>query len=173
MKAHFQTMAHYNGWANRRLYRMAAALPDQDYRCSTGVYFRSLHGTLNHILSTDRIWLRILTTAIGNDLDKADVILYDDLASLAAARFAEDARIVAFVDGLEERDFQEELRYEIEGHAQAQRRRTILAHLFNHETHHRGQAHAILTLLGVTEPEPLDLFAMQLEQGVVRTDPGS
>jgi uncharacterized damage-inducible protein DinB len=159
-------MAYYNQWANRRLYRMAAALSDAEYRRPTGVYFGSLHGTLNHLLSTDRIWLRILTTGIGNDLDPADVILFDDLPSLTAARIDEDARIVAFVDHLDEAQLEEVFAYKIEGHRQAQRRRAILAHLFNHETHHRGQAHAILTLLGVTEPDPLDLFAMQLEQGV-------
>jgi uncharacterized damage-inducible protein DinB len=166
MKAHFLTMAQYNAWANLRLYRMAAALTDEQYRQSTGVYFRSLHGTLNHILSTDRIWLGILTTGVGNKLDKADVILFDDLPSLAAARIEEDAKIIAFLERLSERDFDEIFRYQIEGNPGAQTRREILAHLFNHETHHRGQAHAILTLVGVAEPKSLDLFTMQLERAV-------
>jgi uncharacterized damage-inducible protein DinB len=147
------------------LLAMRTSRPDEQYRQRTGVYFRSLHGTLNHILSTDRIWLRILTTGVGNT-DRADVILFDDLPPLTAARIDEDAKIIAFVESLSERDFDEIFRYEVEGNTQAQTRSAILAHLFNHETHHRGQAHAILTLIGVAEPHSLDLFAMQNERGV-------
>ena len=61
MKEHLTVMADYNAWANRRLYRMAAALPDEAYRRDTGAYFASLHATLNHLLATDRIGMRRLT----------------------------------------------------------------------------------------------------------------
>lgn len=58
MKPHFLMMARYNAWANLRLYKMAGALPEELYRREVGVYFKSLHGTLNHLLVTDRIWMR-------------------------------------------------------------------------------------------------------------------
>jgi uncharacterized damage-inducible protein DinB len=61
MKPHFLVMARYNAWANVRLYKMAGALPEELYRREVGVYFKSLHGTLNHLLVTDRIWMRRLT----------------------------------------------------------------------------------------------------------------
>jgi len=164
LKTHFIMMAKYNAWANARLFRMAGALQDELYRKEVGAYFKSLHGTLNHLLAADRIWMRRLT-GMGDHPDKLNAILFDDLPSLHAARLAEDGRIIGFVQGLAESAFEELLDYRtLNGTPQRQRRREILAHLFNHETHHRGQAHAILTVLGVTEPDPLDLLVMQREQ---------
>jgi uncharacterized damage-inducible protein DinB len=161
MKTHFVMMAQYNAWANTRLFRMAGALPDESYRKNVGTYFKSLHGTLNHLLVADRIWMRRLT-GVGEHPDKLNAILFDDLPSLHAARLSEDRRILEFVQELPEPAFEEMWDYRtLNGTSQRQRRREILAHLFNHETHHRGQSHAILTLLGVTEPDPLDLLIMQ------------
>jgi uncharacterized damage-inducible protein DinB len=158
MKTHFVMMASYNAWANARLFRMAGALADELYRKEVGAYFKSLHGTLNHLLVADRIWMRRLT-GLGDHPDKLNAIIFDDLSSLHAARVAEDSRIIGFVQGLAEPAFEEVLDYRmLNGAPQRQRRREILAHLFNHQTHHRGQAHAILTVLGVTEPDPLDLL---------------
>jgi uncharacterized damage-inducible protein DinB len=103
---------------------------------------------------------------VGDHPDKLNAILFDDLPSLHAARVEEDGRIIEFVQGQEEPAFEEVLDYRtLNGTPQRQRRREILAHLFNHETHHRGQAHAILTVLGVNEPEPLDLLIMLREPG--------
>lgn len=158
-------MAGYNAWANVRLYRMAHALPDELYRKEVGAYFKSLHGTLNHLLTTDRIWMRRLT-GTGDHPDNLDAIVFDDLASLSTARKEEDKRIIDFVGGLGESAFPEMLNYNsLNGTPQRQPRTEILAHLFNHQTHHRGQAHAILTILGVNEPEPLDLLIMLRERG--------
>jgi uncharacterized damage-inducible protein DinB len=164
VRTHFVMMANYNAWANARLFRMAGALGDDLYRKEVGAYFKSLHGTLNHLLSADRIWMHRLT-GTGDHPDRLNAILFDDLPSLHAARVKEDGRIIGFVQGLDEPAFEEVLEYRtLNGMPQRQRRREILAHLFNHETHHRGQAHAILTVLGVAEPEPLDLLIMQREQ---------
>jgi uncharacterized damage-inducible protein DinB len=63
MTTHFATMAKYNAWANSRLYRMASALPDGLYRKNVGAYFKSLHGTLNHLLASDRIWLQFANSS--------------------------------------------------------------------------------------------------------------
>ena len=165
MKTHFLTMANYNAWANVRLFRMAGALQDEQYRRNVGAYFKSLHGTHNHLLAADRIWMHRLTGA-GDHPDKLNAILFDDLSPLLAARVEEDRRIIDFVHGLADPAFEEALEYRtLNGTPQSQRRREILAHLFNHQTHHRGQAHAILTVLGVTEPDPLDLLIMAREQG--------
>jgi uncharacterized damage-inducible protein DinB len=163
MKTHFVMMANYNAWANARLFRMAGALTDELYRREVGAYFKNLHGTLNHLLVADRIWMHRLT-GTGDQPNKLNANLFDDLASLHAARVEEDGRLLGFVQGLAEPAFEEFLDYRmLNGALQRQRRREILAHLFNHQTHHRGQAHAILTVLGVAEPEPLDLLIMQRE----------
>jgi uncharacterized damage-inducible protein DinB len=163
MKTHFVMMAGYNAWANARLFRVAATLADELYRKEVGAYFKSLQGTLNHLLVADRIWMRRLTGS-GDHPDKLNAMLFEDLSSLHAARVAEDSRIIGFVQDLDESAFEEVLDYRtLNGAPQRQPRREILAHLFNHQTHHRGQAHAILTVLGVTEPDPLDLLIMQRE----------
>jgi uncharacterized damage-inducible protein DinB len=72
------------------------------YRKEVGAYFRSLHGTLNHLLVADRIWMRRLT-GTGEHPEKLNAILFEDLPSLRAARVEEDSRIVAFVQSLDER----------------------------------------------------------------------
>jgi uncharacterized damage-inducible protein DinB len=164
MKSHFEMMANYNEWANARLFRAAESLDEALYRKEVGAYFGSLHGTLNHLLVSDRIWMRRLT-GTGSHPEALNAILFDDLRSLRAARIEEDSRIIAFVRSLDEPAFEETWDYRtLNGTPQRQRRREILAHLFNHETHHRGQAHAILTVLGIAEPEPLDLLLMQRER---------
>ena len=61
MLARYRMFAGYNAWCNERLYEAAARIPDTEYRADRGVYFRSLHGTLNHLLVGDRIWMRRFT----------------------------------------------------------------------------------------------------------------
>lgn len=160
LKSHFVTIAKYNAWANARLYKMARELPDEAYRKNVGAYFGSLQGTLNHILNADRIWMRRMT-GTGEHPDKLNAIAFEDLPSLQAAREAEDDRILQFIEGLTDADLDQEWSYHtLDGAPQRQPLYETLAHFFNHQTHHRGQAHAILTALGVAEPAPLDLLMM-------------
>ena len=157
MKAHFQTLAGYNRWANQRLYEAVAALSDAQYRQDAGAFFASLHGTLNHILVGDRVWLRRLTGE-GPQPARLNEILFEDFASLRAARAAEDERIVALIESYGDADWDRVLRYaNMSGATQETPIREVLAHFFNHQTHHRGQAHAILTSLGQKSVE-LDLI---------------
>jgi uncharacterized damage-inducible protein DinB len=154
---HFRGFARYNQWANRRLYAACASLPEAEYMKPRASFFGSLHATLNHILVGDRIWMGRLT---GHDpgIASLDQILYAELAGLRVAREAEDAQIIAFVDGLDEPTFNTTLRYKsMSGKPQATPVRWVLAHLFNHQTHHRGQAHALLSQTAVAPPE-LDLI---------------
>ncbi|MCL2429113.1 MAG: DinB family protein [Alphaproteobacteria bacterium] len=161
MKPHFVTFAGYNAWANRRLYEAAATLTDEEYRADRGAFFRSVHGTLNHLLVTDRIWMRRLTGS-GDAPDRLDAIVFDRLADLREAREAEDRRIVVYVAGLSEADLASTITYRRATTAEVfeQVRGEALAHLYNHQTHHRGQAHAILSGLGKRPPE-LDLLVFQ------------
>ena len=89
----FQQLAAYNRWANARLYGAALELSDLSYRLNTGVFFGSLHGTLNHLLLTDRLWLKRLTGE-GEHPDRLNAILYDDRAELTRARIAEESRLI-------------------------------------------------------------------------------
>ena len=158
---HFQQFAAYNRWANARLFAAALDLSDQAYRLHIGVFFGSLHGTLNHLLLTDRLWLKRLTGE-GDHPNRLDAILYDDRAELTRARIAEDNRLVAVVAKYDQLSLTGLHSYRTtSGMPQSQMLADILLHLFNHQTHHRGQAHACLSILTGGEPPSLDLLAFQ------------
>ncbi|CAN5739565.1 DinB family protein [soil metagenome] len=163
MKDHYTTFAGYNAWANRRLYGAAMGLSDADYRTDKGAFFKSMHGTLNHLLATDRIWMKRFT-GTGEAPERLDTILHERLADLRGAREAEDRRIVAYVGDLDEERLAGVIRYRRVSTPEefVQRLMPALDHWFNHQTHHRGQAHMILTSLGLAAPE-LDLLYYQRE----------
>jgi uncharacterized damage-inducible protein DinB len=162
MTAHqFRQLAAYNRWANARLYAAALALSDQGYRLHIGVFFGGLHGTLNHLLLTDRLWLKRLTGE-GDHPNRLDAILYEDRVELTRARIAEDDRLVAVVDKFDTAALANLRSYRTtSGMPQSQVLSDILLHLFNHQTHHRGQAHACLSILTGGEPPSLDLLVFQ------------
>jgi len=154
---HFLTFARYNRWANDRIYDAAAGLSDDEYRRDRRGFFRSIHGTLNHVLVGDRLWLNRLTGE-GEDPGSLDAILFEDFAELREARTAEDRRLLQTVDGYGEADLTGMLSYtNIAGASFTQPLALVLGHVFNHQTHHRGQVHDMLSQTGTTPPE-LDLI---------------
>src|SRR5262245_14248495 len=110
MLARYRMFAGYNAWCNKRLYGAAAQISDADYRANRGAFFRSLHGTLNHLLVGDRIWMQRFT-AQGDIPASLDTILYDDFAQLRAAGRAEDDRIGRYIEALNESDLLRPIRY--------------------------------------------------------------
>lgn len=157
-----QIMARYNRWANERVYTAAAGLDDDAYRKNMGAYFGSIHATLNHILVGDRVWTsRIIGEYHG--IESLDHILHEDLAALRTARVAMDEHIVRFVDRLSvglDGGLDKEVLYRTVsgGEKHASPARHILMTLFNHQTHHRGQIHCMLTQAGIKEPPALDVI---------------
>ncbi len=141
--------AAYNQWANGRIYDAAAELNDEEFGRDTGAFFGSMMGTLNHLLTTDRIWMKRFTGE-GDAPTTLDAILYRALPALRAAREAEDRRIMDWVSGLSDKALSGRFTYMTVSDMRtvSQRQAPALAHLFNHQTHHRGQAHTILTILG-------------------------
>jgi uncharacterized damage-inducible protein DinB len=166
MKRHFRMMAAYNKWANARIYPASAGLPDADYRADRGAFFGSVHRTLNHILVGDRIWMHRFT-GTGETYSELDIVLYDDLQALSAARMAEDERIIGWVGGLSGEDLDGTFSYRTISRPAdiTQPLAPALSHFFNHQTHHRGQVHALLSGLGV-DPPSLDLIMFQRESGM-------
>ena len=168
MLARYRMFAGYNAWCNARLYDAAATVSDADYRADRGAFFKSLHGTLNHLLVGDRIWMQRFTGA-GEIPPSLDAILYEDFASLRAARQAEDARISGYVEGLTEADLAGNLRYRtvVRPADIEQPLAPALDHFFNHQTHHRGQAHTLLSaVIGNDATPSFDLIIYQRETGV-------
>ena len=157
----FGQLAAYNQWANRRLYAAALNLPEEAYRRRVGVFFGSLHGTLNHLLLTDRLWLKRLTGE-GDHPNRLNATLHEDRTELARARIAEDLRLISVVEAYDEAALASVHTYKTtSGGPQSQMLADILLHLFNHQTHHRGQAHSCLSILTGTEPPSLDLLLFQ------------
>lgn len=168
MKLHFAMFARYNQWANERLYGAAANLSDDEFRAERGAFFGSVHGTLNHMVVTDRIWMRRFTGE-GPLHTRLDEKPYAALPELKAAREAEDARIRAWVDGLSDAALTGIFSYRtITSPADVtQPLAPALAHFFNHQTHHRGQVHGLLTALRGNAAAPvLDLILFQRETGI-------
>lgn len=161
MIAHFRMFAGYNAWANARLFAAVAELSDADYRADRGVFFKSVHGTLNHLLVTDRIWLKRCSD-LGDAPDRLDAILFEAFADLKAAREQEDRNILSYIAGLDAAALAGTIRYRRASTPEMfeQDLAPVLAHWFNHQTHHRGQAHAMLTGLTGVAPE-LDLLFYQ------------
>jgi uncharacterized damage-inducible protein DinB len=158
---HYRMFGRYNTWANARLFAAASRLSLDQYRADRGAFFKSVHGTLNHLLVTDRVWMHRFTGK-GEAPSRLDAILHETFDELRAAREAEDKGIVAFVDGLDEARIAATIKYRRVSSPQEieQQLAPALAHWFNHQTHHRGQAHALLTGLVGEAPE-LDLLFYQ------------
>ncbi|GJL97417.1 MAG: damage-inducible protein DinB [Hyphobacterium sp.] len=162
MRDHFERLAAYNVWANARVYSAANALPDAALMENVGGFFGSLFGTLTHILIADRIWMHRLT---GEGLTHTDLEdrPFKTLAELAAARQQMDHRIAGFIAALAETEFSTDLHYkDMSGQPHAVPRNLVLTHFFNHQTHHRGQAHHMLTVAGLDAP-PLDFMHFVLD----------
>lgn len=161
MEQYFRMFAAYNRWANERLYASACELTDEEYRRDMGAFFRSVHGTLNHLLVTDRIWLYRFTGE-GEAPKALDAILFAKLDELKAARRTEDTRLIDWINALDADAIGGRFTYTTISDMRtiSQRLAPALAHLFNHQTHHRGQAHAILTALGKAAPS-FDLIQFQ------------
>lgn len=155
---YFRTLTRYNQWANRRLYDACAELPEAEYMKPRAAFFGSLHGTLNHNLVGDRLWMGRIT-GHESGIKALDQILYGDFAGLHVAREAEDAQIIQVIDAMDEPTLNTTLRYRtiVGDSMMATPMRLVLGHLFNHGTHHRGQAHGLLSQTAVAPP-PLDLI---------------
>ncbi len=154
---HFPVMARFNRWVNAKLFETAAQLADDEYRRDRGAFFGSIHNTLNHLMVVDRLWTGRIE-GVDRGIRSLDQILYSDFEPLRVARQEEDERLIQLVDRLDEDALQKPIVYRrmIGEGMEEVRTGHILVTLFNHQTHHRGQIHVMLTQCGITPP-PLDV----------------
>jgi uncharacterized damage-inducible protein DinB len=153
---HFQMLARYNRIANERLFAACAQLDDAEYRKPRAGSFGSIHGLLNHILLGDRRWMGLFESG-ERATPLLNRILYDDFSSLRSAREREDARIEAFFAGLDTAFWSRSFAYtNNQGKDYVETAHVACSHLFNHQTHHRGQVHVMLSQTPVSPPS-LDL----------------
>ncbi|XGV95269.1 MAG: DinB family protein [Leptolyngbya sp. BL-A-14] len=149
---HFQMLARYNTLANRKLYDACAQLSETERTRIRPAFFKSIHGTLNHIMIGDRIWLTRFT---GGTIPSTglDAILYETFEDLRAARIAQDDAIEGFAAGLTDEFLGRSIQYvNNQGRNLEDPADLLVAHFFNHQTHHRGQIHDMLTQTDVAPP---------------------
>jgi uncharacterized damage-inducible protein DinB len=149
--AYVRMMAKYNAEMNRRLYRAAANIPDAERRAERGAFWGSIHGTLNHLLWADQQWMSRFS---GWDkpvaMLKQSATLTEDFEALAETRIDADARISDWAARVDEAWVAGNTSW-FSGAAQrdlTMPTSLLLVHFFNHQTHHRGQTHALITAAG-------------------------
>lgn len=157
-----RTMARYNAWQNANLFGAAAELPDAERRRDRGAFFGSIHATLSHLLWGDTMWMSRFDGWERPEVGIAGSVAFAGEWEVLVARRAEaDARIRDWAGRVAPDWLASELRW----HSGALGREVTksaglcVAHFFNHQTHHRGQVHAMLTAAGA-RPGDTDLFAM-------------
>lgn len=150
---YLRTMARYNAKMNERLYAAAARLSDEDRRRDRGAFWQSIHGTLNHLLWADRMWMSRFEPAKWEKpalAQKDSASLIGEFTELADARKTADAAIAAWAGSVGEEWLSGNLTW-FSGSAGQEITAPagfLVLHFFNHQTHHRGQAHALVTAAG-------------------------
>ncbi|CAN5127842.1 DinB family protein [soil metagenome] len=162
---HAQLMARYNRWMNEKVYAAADQLSDQDRRTDRGAFFKSIHSTLNHLLWGDFMWVGRFVdgTPLAKSYPKAaiGVDLFEAWDALKEARVAMDADIIAWAASLDEARLAEDFTW-YSGLTKSTRTKPawlLVTHLFNHQTHHRGQLTTLLSQCGI-DPGVTDLMLM-------------
>lgn len=150
-------LVQYNAWMNAKLYAAAAQLTDGQRREDRRAFFKSIHGTLNHVLYADLLWLYRFTDRPTVELHPDDG-LADEFSVLRTRRTALDAELSTWVETLSADWLSADFSYFSKAYGAHFTRPawTLVVHLFNHQTHHRGQLTTLLTQLGV-EPGVTDL----------------
>jgi uncharacterized damage-inducible protein DinB len=159
-----QVMAIYNQWQNENLFTAADRLSDAERRKDRGAFFRSIHATLNHILWADFMWMSRMSDAPKPTVSIAGSIAFrDDWGEMKAERASFDKKIIAFASTMNEAWLAGDLAFfsAALGKDVVKPRALALVHMFNHQTHHRGQVHAMLTGAG-EKPGDTDLFLLSI-----------
>ena len=157
-----RTQVRANRLANHRLHAAMAALSRDDFHAARTSFFPSLAKTLNHILAVDVYYLAALHGEADMEAQWRALKPCDTLDELAAAQARADQRFIALADGLSPAQLDELIALDRGDHVQRELRGHVIAHLLNHQVHHRGQAHAMLAGSPVAPPQ-LDEFLMPSE----------
>lgn len=144
-------MAAYNSEMNRRLYAAAGRLSDDERRRDRGAFFGSIHRTFNHLLWADQMWMSRFEGWEKPPVPGSEsTTMVADFDGLMHRRVAMDARLEGWAAGLSAAWLEHDLTWTsgISNREMTKPRAMLVVHLFNHQTHHRGQVHAMLTAAG-------------------------
>lgn len=158
---HVRLMAEYNQWMNQKIYRECEKLSSEQLGEDRGAFFGSVLGTLNHLVVGDTVWLKRFSSSDVshkslesiNDFphpEALDSILFTTLPELKARREQLDRVVVAFARELSESELQKIITYKsFKGISSTKALFSLLMHMFNHQTHHRGQLTVLLSQFGL------------------------
>lgn len=164
-REHFELMARYNRWMNEKLYAICAGIPDADRRKDMGAFFKSIHGTLNHLLYGDIVWLARFKRQPVPTVIIAE--LHADFDELRAARAAKDREILDWTATLTPEWLAAPFTFtsNVDRKTRVMPAWTLVTHLFNHQTHHRGQLTTLLMQLDI-DPGVTDIpFLPEFQAG--------
>jgi uncharacterized damage-inducible protein DinB len=161
-------MARFNRWVNAKIYDCVQQMPPQNYREDCGLFWGSVHHTLNHLLVIDRLWTGRVA-GVDHGIRSLDQMLFEDFEALRAARDEKDSDMIRLVDSLPDERLQEHITYWIASRKRQMQARIwdALTSMFNHQTHHRGQISAVLTQQGMEMPD-IDLIYYLSETGAAK-----
>src|ERR1700756_1089369 len=160
--SHLQTlraMAYNNAWANHRLLNACSVLTQSEFEAPRTGFFPSIQATLNHILIIDRFYVDALEGGTLGPAAWANPVPCPTLAELRPAQSAVDRRLIAWCNSLDEGGPERVIRVHRETRVQSERADRLLLHLFEHQIHHRGQAHAMLSGTRVPPPQLDEFFS--------------
>jgi uncharacterized damage-inducible protein DinB len=142
-------MASYNHWMNDRLYSLCAEIPDDERKHDRGAFFGSIHGTLNHLLLADKVWLGRFEGQ-PFQVQSLDQELYENFVELRAEREVTDRHIETWAAGLTEEKLASQFQFSSITRPGLRECElwVVVLHLFNHQTHHRGQLTTLLSQMG-------------------------
>ena len=161
LQEHVCLMADYNQWMNQKLYETAGKLSPEQLSENKGAFFGSILGTLNHIVVADTIWLKRFAPALPTHQElnairelpqpaSLDAILFANLQALKNRRQLLDETFLEFAKSLCDEELEWVITYtNSKGIASSKTLFSLLMHVFNHQTHHRGQATTLLSQSGV------------------------
>ena len=168
---YLRLQARANALANHRLGRAIATLPAADWLAVRTGFFPSLAGTLNHVLAVDLYYIAALYRDPDPRAAYFGFVPCADGVAWRAQQRASDERLIAFCEAQDDAALDAVIELPRRDHVQRERAGHVLAHLFNHQVHHRGQAHAMLSGTAVAPPQ-LDEFLMPSEADLRRADMG-
>jgi uncharacterized damage-inducible protein DinB len=165
LRGYLASLARYHAWATAKLYEHVDRLDDADYRKDAGLFFKSVHGTLNHLLVADTVWFPRFAEGVSNKV-ALDAELESDRAALRDRLLAAVPRWQGLIESFDTARFAEASTLDYttaKGIAQSLPFAPTLGHVFNHATHHRGQITAAITAMGYPCPEIDWVWMLQAE----------
>ncbi len=151
-------MANYNSWVNKHIYELCSSLPREQIYRDRKMFFGSIHITLNHILLVDILWLARLQGNTAVLFRSLDQVLYEEYNELRDEHVKHDRKLIEYTESLDDDELARVIQFRrMDGKFGAESVHEILWTTFNHQTHHRGQVHAMLSQIGIKNSDFPDL----------------